>query len=278
VSFIEKSTQDKHKNINNLITSDFYEEMKEGMCDTAAISLAEGRDNIIDSDNEINRYSKKYNIDDTLDNNTLVGNDIIELLDYNKTIIANIEKRQALIAKAQNSFNTMQGSLSYYKSQNLELEKQIEKISIEKAKEVQAIKSSMLELEIDKNNQIEKISLEKAKEIQVIKNYMLKLEKDKNDKIEKLSQDIKFLQEEKDNKIKELNDELLSIKKSYDDELVLLNRNYDNFKLEKEEQVITLQQEIEKSKVEIEEDKKVLDEFQTMIKILERIKGIFKKN
>ncbi len=189
------------------------------------------------------------NKENIINDNALVENDIIELLEHNKTIVSNIEKSHDLITKAQSSFNNLLNNLSHLKSQNFDLEKQIELITIENEKEVQFVRNEMSELE-----------------------------KDKNDQIEKLNAEIEFLQEEKNNKIKELENELLSIRQSYDDEIKLLNNEFDNFKLEKENEINNLHNEIDRIQTEGEKDKKVLDEFQNMIKILEKIKGIFKKN
>ncbi|MDD2493617.1 MAG: hypothetical protein PHE29_00310 [Tissierellia bacterium] len=232
---IDEPLPNKENNIKNSINTDFHEEIEEeeGMCVEAAVSLAESEDGLIDIDNEISSFSRLYDGSNNLNGNTLVENDIIELLDYNRTIIVNIEKRQDLIAKAQNSYNILQSHLSYLKSQNLELEKQIELISIEKETDVQAIR--------------------------------------------KLNEDIEFLQGEKINKIKELENEILSVRQSYDDEIKLLHSNFENFKLEKENEINNLHKEIERIQIEKEKDKKVLDEFQNMIKILEKIRGIFRK-
>lgn len=188
------------------------------------------------------------NSENVINDNTLVENNIIELLEHDKTIVSNIEKSHDLITKAQSSFNNLLNNLSYLKSQNLELEKQIELINIENEKEVQAVR-----------------------------NEMSGLEKDKNDQIEKLKAEIEFLQEEKNNRIKELENEILSVKQSYDDEIKLLNSSFENFKLEKEDDINNLHKELERVQKEGEKDKEVLDEFQNIISILEKIKGIFKK-
>lgn len=215
------------------------------MSDTAAISSAENRDDL----NVENKIKLKMSDEDNISNeNDLVENDIIELLEHNKTIVSNIEKSHDLITKAQSSFNNLLNNLSYLKSQNLELERQIELITIENEKDVQAIKNKMLELEEDKNNQIGKLNIE-----------------------------IEVLQEEKNNRIKELENDILSVKQSYDDEIKLLNSSFENFKIEKEEEINNLHKEIDRIRAEGEKDKQVLDEFQNMIKILEKIKGIFKK-
>ena len=206
-------------------------------------------EDLIDIDNKINNFTRLYNENVNQNDNGLVENDIVELLDYNKTIIENIEKRQDLIAKAQNTYNILQSNLSYLKSQNLELEKQIELISIEKEKDVQDIRNEILEFEKNKNNQIEK-----------------------------LTEEIELLQEEKSNRIKELENELLSVRQSHDDQIKFLNSNLENFKLEKENEINNLHKEIETIQAENEKDRKVLDEFQNMIRILEKIKGIFKKD
>lgn len=180
--------------------------------------------------------------------NDFIENDIIELLEHNKTIVSNIEKSNDLITKAQNSFINIQNNFSYLRSKNLELEKQIELLTIENEKEVQAVRNEMSELEEDKNNKIGKLNIE-----------------------------IEVLQEEKNNRIKELENEILSVKQSYDDEIKLLNSSFENFKIEKEEEINNLHKEIDRIRAEGEKDKQVLDEFQNMIKILEKIKGIFKK-
>ena len=206
-------------------------------------------EDLIEIDNKINSFARLYDGNINPNDNGLMENDIVELLDYNKTIIANIEKRQDLIAKAQNTYNILQSNLSYLKSQNLELEKQIELISIEKETDVQAIKNDMLELE-----------------------------KNKNCQIVKLKEEIELLQEEKSNRIKELENELLSVRQSHDNQIKFLNSNLENFKLEKENEINNLHEEIEIIQAEKEKDKKVLDEFQNMIRILEKIKGIFKKD
>lgn len=206
-------------------------------------------EDLIEIDNKINSFARLYDGNINPNDNGLMENDIVELLDYNKTIIANIEKRQDLIAKAQNTYNILQSNLSYLKSQNLELEKQIELISIEKETDVQAIKNDMLELE-----------------------------KNKNCQIVKLKEEIELLQEEKNNRIKELENELLSVRQSHDNQIKFLNSNLENFKLEKENEINNLHEEIEIIQAEKEKDKKVLDEFQNMIRILEKIKGIFKKD
>lgn len=216
------------------------------MSDTVAISSAENREDLIDTDKEtVLKISDGYKVPDE---NSFAQNDIIELLEHNKAIVSNIEKSHDLITKAQSSFGNLLNNLSYFKSKNLELEKQIEKISIEKAKEVQAIKNTMSEVEKDKNKQIEK-----------------------------LNQEIKILQEKKNNKIRELENEILSVKQSSDDEIKLLNNEFEKFKLEKEDEINNLHKEIERLQTEGEKDKKVLDEFQNIISILEKIKGIFKK-
>ena len=74
-----------------------------------------------------------------------------------------------------------------------------------------------------------------------------------------------------------LEKQIEDLRQSHADEINFLNKNYDNFKLEKEEKIATLEQELENLQLEREKDKKVLYEFQNMIKILERIKGIFKQ-
>ena len=89
---------------------------------------------------------------------------------------------------------------------------------------------------------------------------------------------IELLQEEKNNRIKELENELLSVRQSHDNQIKFLNSNLENFKLEKENEINNLHKEIETIQAENEKDRKVLDEFQNMIRILEKIKGIFKKD
>lgn len=216
------------------------------MSDTAAISSAENRDDLIDTDKETDlEISDGYNIPDE---NDFIENDIIELLEHNKTIVSNIEKSNDIITKVKNSFINIQNNLSYLRSKNLKLEKQIELLTIKNEKDVQAARNEMSELEEDKNNQIGKLKVE-----------------------------IELLQEEKNNRIKELENEIVSVKQSYDDEIKFLNSSFENFKLEKEDEINNLHKEIEIVQKEREKDKKVLDEFQNIISILEKIKGIFKK-
>lgn len=100
------------------------------------------------------------NKENIINDNALVENDIIELLEHNKTIVSNIEKSHDLITKAQSSFNNLLNNLSHLKSQNFDLEKQIELITIENEKEVQFVRNEMSELEKDKNDQIEKLNAE----------------------------------------------------------------------------------------------------------------------
>lgn len=221
---------------------DETEEVDEDMGNSAAIAFSGSiADTLIDSSNEIDIDLKSY--DSSLNDNVFT-----DLLSYNKTLIENIEIGQDLIVKSQNSYNTLKSNLSYMKSKNENLKKQVVEISIQKEAELQKLREDMLELEKDKNSQIIKLN-----------NTIGSLIKDKNEEISKIK------------------DEMISMEQSHVDEIDFLNNNYDNFKSEKEEQINDLNQEISQLQAESVEDKKVLDEFQNMIKILEKIKGIFKK-
>lgn len=187
---MNKQLHYKGNKIKNSASPDVNNKIEEKDIHARSVQLDENGEDVVSSDQE-NNFSSKYNENNNLNDYDLIENNFNELLDYNRNIIASIEKRQDLITKVQSSYNVLRNHLSYHKSRNLELEKKIENLK---------------------------------------------------------------------------------------NEMEFLHNDFENYKLEKEKETNNLYEEIEKMQAEKENDKKVLDEFQNMIKVLEKIKGIFKKD
>lgn len=164
--------------------------------------------------------------------------DISKLYNYNKSITENSENISTLIRNIQKNHNVMRDDIRKLRSENSDLNQQIETIKDEYKMEIDSIKSDYSLLEKEKNLQTKKFKA----------------------KVKKL---------ERQNKT------LLSENKSLKDNINNINNEFNNYKSEKENEIISLYIEKEKLEKEIEKDKKVLDEFQSMIKVLDKIKGLF---
>lgn len=122
------------------------------------------------------------------------------------------------------------------------------------------------------------------KEIEDLKSENLELKKDideltKNHKLEidGLKEDIIRLEEEKLD-IQVENKELKVSNQSYMIEIEHINRSFNQAISLKEEEIIALKEEVEELQKAREKDKQVLEEFQSMINVLEKIKGFFGRN
>lgn len=115
------------------------------------------------------------------------------------------------------------------------------------------------------------------KELNDLKNTLKVTTNEKNSYITKQKVNLKKL--ERNNRV------LITKKQSLLNDLNKINSDFNNYKIDKSDEISSLNKEIESLKEEIEnlneereKDKKVLAEFENVIKVLDKIKGIFSKD
>ncbi len=205
--------------------------------------------------------------DEILEMDVLNDNTLVELLGFNNSIKQKIDKENEMILKAIDSYRVLLDYVTVLGSKNNELNKKIHLLSEEKEKEIQMLRNKILQVTNAKNREIEILN----KEFNEFKESKLK-------EVNSLNRKIEEIEDEKNRIAEKLKGEIAAIKETYDRQLNILNSDYDLFKKEKEEEIDNLKRELLQLQMEREEDKKILQEFENMIRIMEKIKGLFKKN
>lgn len=203
-------------------------------------------DFINESDYEFTSINKTDNR--LFDYNFPLGQEVEELYNFSDAIRQSIENGHNMVLKVRNSYNDLLNTLAKQEAENLDLSNEIKKVSTEKETETQNLRQALEDLEKNKNEELENVKKEYIDFI--------------NDKI---------------GEINKLKDEIAANNQKYEEGIKTLNRSYNNLKEGKETEIKALQDELEHIKIERDEDRKVLDEFENMIKIMDKIKGIFRK-
>lgn len=218
-----------------------------------AVLVADGSE--IDNEITSNRNDTSYNpmndidLDDSFSSVIAYDSEVEDLFAFSDSLKQSIEKGHDIVLKVRDSYNFLFKNSSILLSENLDLKKQIERINLEREVEIKSFQ--------------EKID---------------SMVKEKEELILVLEREFEDYRVDKSTEIDELERKIDQTNKSYEDSVRTLNISYENLKLEKESEITALKQELSQIKVEREEDKKVLDEFENMIKIMDKIKGIFRRD